>query len=102
MIQSIWRTYMPKYYPDKIYGYYLYYTEHCIVEAMHVHASDKKLSEAGSAKFFVHGDGTTEVQKRGSLSDIDIKRIQRFIKEHYLEMYQRWSEDSENGFYEKS
>lgn len=44
---------MPKYYEFKVCGYYLYYTSHCIIEAMHVHASDKKLTESGSAKFFV-------------------------------------------------
>lgn len=27
---------MPKYYPYKICGYYLYYTEHCVLEAMYV------------------------------------------------------------------
>lgn len=44
---------MPKYYPFKIAGYYLYFTSKCIVEAMHVHASDSKLTEETSAKFFV-------------------------------------------------
>ena len=29
---------MPKYYQDKIYGYYLYFTSFCTVECMHVHA----------------------------------------------------------------
>lgn len=43
---------MPKYYAYKICGYYLYYTEHCIIEAMHVHASDTKLSERGWSKVF--------------------------------------------------
>ena len=33
---------MPKYYEYKVCGYYLYYTSHCIIEAMHVHASDRK------------------------------------------------------------
>lgn len=28
---------MPKYYQDKIYGYYLYFTSFCVVECMHVH-----------------------------------------------------------------
>ena len=44
---------MPKYYEFKVCGYYLYFTSKCIVEAMHVHASDSKLTEAGSGKFFV-------------------------------------------------
>ena len=29
-----------------------------------------------------------------------LREIQRFIARHYKEMYKRWSEDSENGFYE--
>lgn len=44
---------MPKYYEYKIAGYYLYFTSYCVIECMHVHASDRKLTEAGSAKFFV-------------------------------------------------
>lgn len=36
---------MPKYYDFKVCGYYLYFTSHCTVEAMHVHASDKRLNE---------------------------------------------------------
>ena len=48
---------MPKYYEFKVAGYYLYFTSFCVVECMHVHASDKKLTEAGSAKFFVKGNG---------------------------------------------
>ena len=35
---------MPKYYSCKIHGYYLYYTASCVIEAMHVHASDKRLT----------------------------------------------------------
>lgn len=45
---------MPKYYGFKVCGYYLYYTASCVIEAMHVHASDRRLTEAGSAKFFVY------------------------------------------------
>lgn len=45
---------MPKYYEFKIAGYYLYFTLYCVIECMHVHASDRKLTESGSAKFFVY------------------------------------------------
>ena len=90
---------MPKYYPFKVYGYYLYYTSFCIIECMHVHASDTRLSESGSAKFFVKSDGSTVVQKQGILSDIEVSKIQGFIKEHYLEMYELWKTDSDNDFY---
>ena len=34
---------MPKYYEFKIAGYYLYFTSYCVIECMHVHASDRKL-----------------------------------------------------------
>ena len=44
---------MPKFFPFKVADHYLYFTAECIVEAMHVHASDRKLTEASSAKFFV-------------------------------------------------
>jgi len=44
---------MPKYYDFMICGYYLYFTSHCIVEAMLVHASDKRLAESSSDKLFV-------------------------------------------------
>lgn len=91
---------MPKYYEFKVGGYYLYFTSKCIIEAMHVHASDSKLTEAGSAKFFVKSDGDTVLQKRGRLSDRDIKIIQVFIKENYKDMYKTWAALSKEGFYE--
>ena len=90
---------MPKYYPFKVYGYYLYYTSFCIIECMHVHASDTRLTESGSAKFFVKSDGSTVVQKQGVLTDIEVRKIQGFIKEHYLEMYELWKTDSDSDFY---
>lgn len=90
---------MPKYYDFKIFGYYLYFTSHCVIEAMHVHASDAKLTERGSAKFFVMANGDTEVTERGRLTDRDVRRIQGFIKENYLEMYAKWSQRSKQGFY---
>ena len=90
---------MPKYFLDKIAGYYLYYTKHCVIECMHAHASDRKLTEGGSAKFFVLEDGSTIIQNRGVLHDREILKIQKFIKLHYLEMYEKWAKDSENGFF---
>lgn len=92
---------MPKYYNFKICGYYLYYTASCVVEAMHVHASDSKLTEARSAKFFVKNNGDTTVERQGALSDIETRKIQQFIKQHYKEMYKTWQMLSDNGFYEK-
>lgn len=90
---------MPKYYEFKVAGYYLYFTSFCVVECMHVHASDRKLTEASSAKFFVKENGDSVLQNRGVLNDREIRKIQEFIKQHYKDMYTKWSEYSEEGFY---
>ena len=90
---------MPKYYDFMICGYFLYFTSHCIVEAMHVHASDRRLTEAGSAKFFVKGNGDTVIKERGALNDKQLRVIQEFIKDNYKEMYLKWSQMSDQGFY---
>lgn len=91
---------MPKYYDFKVCGYYLCFTSHCIIECMHVHASDRRLTEAGSAKLFVRSNGDTVLQNRGILSDRELRCIQQFIKENYREMYLKWSRLSEEGFYQ--
>lgn len=42
---------------------------------MHVHASDSKLTEESSAKFFVKGNGDSVLQERGRLNDREINKI---------------------------
>ena len=81
---------MPKYFRDKVADHYLYFTSQCIVEAMHVHASDRHLAENSSAKFFVKADGTSVMQRRGDLTDKQVTVIQKFIKANYLNMYKTW------------
>lgn len=90
---------MPKYFDFKVCGCYLYFTSKCIVECMHVHASDAKLTEAGSAKFFVKANGDTEMMRQGMLTDLEARRIQAFIKDHYVEMHDLWEEWSDTGYY---
>lgn len=90
---------MPKYYEFKVCGYYLYYTASCIIEAMHVHASDKKLTEAGSAKFFVMSNGDTKVERQGQLTDREIRTIRKFIKKNYKEMFFKWQQLADTGYY---
>lgn len=92
---------MPKYYEFKVAGYYLYFTSHCIVECMHVHASDVRLTEAGSAKFFVKENGDSFIQNKGTLNDREIRKIHTFIKNNYQEMYLKWAEYSIEGYFEK-
>ncbi len=90
---------MPKFYEFKVAGYYLYFTSFCIVECMHVHASDGRLTEAGSAKFFVKKNGTSVLKNPGVLNEREIRKIQDFIRQHYKEMYRKWAEYSQEGFY---
>lgn len=92
---------MPKYYEFKVAGYYLYFTSFCVVECMHVHASDRKLTEAGSAKFFVKANGDAILQNRGILTDREINKITQFIKANYQDMYITWANHSQNGYYGK-
>ena len=86
----------------KVAGYYLYFTSFCVIECMHVHASDRKLTENGSAKFFVKDNGDAVVQKRGILNDREMAKIQSFIKDNYKEMYLKWSQYSNNGYFSQS
>ena len=90
---------MPKYYEYMVAGYYLYFTSYCTVECMHVHASDRELTEGGSAKFFVKDNGDTILQNKGRLNDREVLKIQKFIKKNYREMFMKWSEYSKKGFY---
>ena len=92
---------MPKYTTDIIAGYTLYFTSKCVVEAMHVHASNKELSEAGSVKIWVYSNGDSKVAERGTASDKELKKIQEYIKLNCKEMYKRWKKHSDNGFYQK-
>ncbi len=91
---------MPKYFQFMVAGCYLYFTSFCIVECMHVHASDRRLTESGSAKFFVKENGDSVVQSQGSLTDREALVIKKFIKKNYREMYLKWREYSSEGFYE--
>lgn len=90
---------MPKYYLFRIANHILYFTAECIVEAMHVHASDRRMTEAGSAKFFVKEDGSSVLQKRGDLTDREINIITKFIKANYLDMYRIWKEFGGGDYY---
>ena len=90
---------MPKYYRDRIANHYLYFTSQCIVEAMHVHASDRKMTEYNSAKFFVMSDGSTVLQRKGDLTDIEVNIISKFIKENYKDMYKTWKDFGGRDFF---
>lgn len=92
---------MPKYTDDIIAGYTLYFTSKCVIEAMHVHASDKELSEKGSAKLFVYQNGDTKISRRGNINDSDMRIIQMYIKANHEQMYKKWKSRSDTGYYNK-
>lgn len=66
---------------------------------MHAHASDEALTEVGSTKFSVRGDGSSRIVHRGKLTEHEASRIQKFIAENYETMYLVWRTMSQNGFY---
>ena len=92
---------MPKYINDMVAGYILYFTSKCTIEAMHVHASDRELTEVGSAKLYVYDDGETKIDRWGTVNERDMKKIQKYIKNNYQIMFKKWSLYSDNGFYQK-
>lgn len=83
---------MPKYSEYLVAGYYLYFTSHCIVEAIHAHASDKKLTEEGSAKFWITESGDAKLDKQGMLSDREVLKIQKYIKKNFVSICNTWKD----------
>ena len=81
---------MPKYYNYKVAGYYLYFTSSCIVEPIHSHASDSKLTESGSAKIWVKENGDTIVASYGVVSQRDMNKIREFIKDNIDDIKKSW------------
>ena len=92
---------MPKYIPDMVAGYYLYFTAKCVIEAMHVHANDASLSPSSAAKLFVYDNGDTKVERTGCVSDTDMNVIRAYIKNNHKQMYKKWKKYSDNGYYNK-
>ena len=90
---------MPKYTDDLVAGYVLYFTSKCVSEAMHVHASDKELSEVFSAKLFVYENGDSKIVNHGSLNDRELAEIQEYIKANHETMFEKWTLYSDNGYY---
>ena len=85
---------MPKYFTFKVAGYFLYFTAHCIIEPIHAHASDSKLSEGGSAKIWVKENGDTVIAHQGSISNRDMSVIRRFIKDNIVSIKRTWTDFS--------
>lgn len=90
---------MPKYTNEKIGGHYLYFTSSCCKEPMHIHASNRSLKKAGSAKFFVMRGGDTFVAEKGTLSSREINQIKEYIRFHQKDMYDLQAQKSSIGFW---
>jgi len=85
---------MPKYFAYKVAGYFLYFTAHCIIEPIHAHASDSKLSEGGSAKIWVKENGDTIVASYGAISHRNMSVIRQFIKDNIESIKKTWTDFS--------
>ena len=48
---------------------------------------------------FVKSNGDTTVEKQGQLNDREVRQIREFIKENYKEMYFKWRELANTGYY---
>jgi hypothetical protein len=83
---------VPKYFSFKVEGYFLYFTSHCIIEPVHAHASDSKLSERGSAKIWVKENGDTVVANYGAISHRDMAVIRQFIKDNIVSIKRTWAD----------
>lgn len=49
--------------------------------------------------FFVKSNGDTTVERQGILSEREVRIIREFIKDNYKDMYLKWNELSDNGFF---
>jgi hypothetical protein len=92
---------MPKYFHYKVVGYFLYFTAHCIIEPIHAHASDTKLSERGSAKIWVKENGDTVVASQGAISHRDMSTIRQFVKDNIGSIKRTWVDFSGYVEYKK-
>lgn len=59
---------------------------------------------ADTAEMIINGyaftkDGETKIENKGQLTDREIRIIREFIKDNYKEMYMKWAQKSDNGFY---
>ena len=50
-------------------------------------------------KYFVKSDGDTTIQKQGKLNEREVREIRKFIKKNYKEMYLKWQQLSNTGYY---
>ncbi len=92
---------MPKYTPDMVAGYYLYFTAKCVIEAMHVHAGDAGLSPATAAKLYVYDNGDTKVTRSGYVGPSDMTKIRAYVRNNHKQMYKKWAKYCDNGYYNK-
>lgn len=83
---------IPKYVKGKVTGYYLYFTSSCLSEPIHTHASDSKLKEGGSAKLWIHKDGSSTIQNKGICSDKELKIMQKYITNNIAIFIDTWKD----------
>ncbi len=93
---------MGKYTENKIAGYWLYYTMLCLNEGViHVHANKDKPIERGSAKIWVHSDGTSTVAEYGSVGTQDMNIIQEWISKNIDIIEDKWKSNNMGGDFKR-
>lgn len=89
---------MGKYTEYKIAGYWLYYNTDCLNEGIiHVHANRPVPVRRGSAKVWVHADGSSTVEDYGQVSKHDMKKIQNWIYDNVDLIQQEWLSNNMGG-----
>lgn len=82
---------MPDYTDEKVGDCIVYFTSKCIIEAFHAHA-DPKRRRATAAKFFIRKDGSVVLQHKGNLTEVQLNKVKKFIKDNHERMYKKWAE----------
>ena len=85
-------------------GYKLYFTAHCINEPLHIHASDKQLTETGSLKLWMDMHGNTIIAHQlHNIPDHIVTRIRRTVKLNRILIIEKWESytGKKNDFHTK-
>lgn len=91
---------MGKYVKYKVAGYWLYYNSDCLLEGIiHVHANSPEPIRRGSAKIWVHSDGTSTVYSYGKVSKKDMREIQEWIYNNVDLIRTEWLSNNQGGVF---
>ena len=84
---------------DIIVNGYAFTKDGTNIKVLNLNKLEKAAFIISSAKLFVKSNGETTVENMGVLTEREAKMIREFIKDNYKEMYLKWIEKSDNGFF---